>query len=164
LEFFGHAYLRQIICLSLLSGRQVIIKDIRSEATNPGLLPYEMNFLQLLEKVTNGSTSVINKTGTKITFRPGIIDCADGLLVEHDCSLERSITFWAEPVCILAMFGKADLWVDFTGNTDDEIDQGVDSFYRSFSYLCKQFAAGGITLKVKRRGFAPLGGGLVTIR
>jgi len=85
-------------------------------------MPYEMNFLQLLEKVTNGSTSVINKTGTKITFKPGIIDCADGLLVEHSCSLERSITYWAEPVCILAMFGKADLWVDLTGNTDDEID------------------------------------------
>lgn len=68
LEFYGHAFLRQIICLSLLSGRKVIIKEIRSEATNPGLVPYELNFLQIIEKVTNGSTSVINKTGTKITF------------------------------------------------------------------------------------------------
>lgn len=45
LEFAGHAYLRQILVLSLLSGRQVIIKDIRSEETNPGLLPYEVNLL-----------------------------------------------------------------------------------------------------------------------
>jgi RNA 3'-terminal phosphate cyclase-like protein len=73
----------------------------------------------MLEKITNGSTSVINKTGTKLTFRPGIIDSADGTLVEHECSLERSITYWAEPACILALFGKSDLMIDFTGNTDD---------------------------------------------
>jgi RNA 3'-terminal phosphate cyclase-like protein len=82
-----------------------MIKVIRSEATNPGLLLYEVNFLQLLEKLTNGSTSVISKTGTKITFRPGITDCADGLLAEHERFLEQSITFRAVPARILAIFG-----------------------------------------------------------
>lgn len=164
LEFHGHAFLRQILTLSLLSGRQVIIKDIRGDETNPGLLPYEVNLLQLLEKLTNGTTSIINKTGTKVTFRPGIIDCNEGLLIEHACSLERSMTYWIEPACILGLFGKADLWMDLTGNTDDHLDQGVDSFYRSFDYLGKQFSAGSLNLKVKMRGYAPLGGGLVTIR
>jgi RNA 3'-terminal phosphate cyclase-like protein len=139
LEFHGHLYIRQLLTLSLLSGRQVIIKNIRSDATNPGLLPYEINLLKLFEKVTNGTTSIINKTGTQLNFKPGIIDCNDGLLVEHECSLERGMTYWVEPICILGLFGKADQWIELSGNTDDEIDQGIDSFYRSFSYLSTQF-------------------------
>jgi RNA 3'-terminal phosphate cyclase-like protein len=71
------------LLLSLLSGRQIIVKGIRSDATNPGLAEYEIDLLKLLEKVTNGTTSVINKTGTKLSFRPGIIDCADGMQVTH---------------------------------------------------------------------------------
>jgi len=108
--------------LSLLSGRQVIIKEIRSDATNPGLLAYEIDLLKLLEKITNGTTSVINKTGTKLNFKPGIIDCADGLQVEHECSLERSITYYLEVVSVIAIFGKTDLWLELTGNTDDHLD------------------------------------------
>lgn len=78
--------------------------------------------LKLLEKITNGSTSIINKTGTKLTFRPGIIDSADGLLVTHDCNLERSMTYYLEVVCVIAIFGKTDLWLEMTGNTDDHLD------------------------------------------
>jgi len=122
LEFHGHTYLRQILLLSLLSGRHVIIKQIRSDATNPGLLPYEIDLLKLIEKVTNGSTSIISKTGTKLTFRPGIIDCAEGLMVEHSCNLARSMTYYLELVCVLAIFGKTDLWLELDGNTDDFLD------------------------------------------
>ena len=122
LEFHGHAYFRQIILLSLLSGRQVIIKSIRSGEINPGMLPYEVDLLKLIEKVTNGTTSVINKTGTKLIFRPGIIDCAEGIKVEHDCHLARSMTYYLEVVRVLGIFGKTDLWLELTGNTDDFID------------------------------------------
>ena len=65
------------------------------------------------------------------------------------------MTYWLEPICILGLFGKADQWIELTGNTDDHIDQGIDSFYRSFSYLSTQFSAGGLTIKVKKRGYAP---------
>lgn len=78
--------------------------------------------LKLIEKVTNGTTSIINKTGTKLTFRPGIIDCAEGMLVEHVCNLERSMTYYLEIICVLAIFGKTDLWLDLEGNTDDQLD------------------------------------------
>lgn len=139
LEFSGHRYLRQLLLLSLLSGRQIIIKGIRAEAVSPGLAPEEINLLKLLEKVTNGTVAVIGKTGTQLIFRPGIIDANEGLLVEHDCSLERSVTYWAEPMCILALFAKTDLWLELRGNTDDLLDQSIDSFHRAFSYLCTQF-------------------------
>lgn len=86
------------------------------------MLAYEVDLLKLIEKITNGTTSVINKTGTKLIFRPGIIDCAEGLQVQHDCHLARSITYYLEVVAVLGIFGKTDLWLELTGNTDDQID------------------------------------------
>jgi RNA 3'-terminal phosphate cyclase-like protein len=85
LEFNGHAYLRQHILLSILSQRQIIVKNIRSEEENPGLLQYEISLLKLIEKVTNGCEININKTGTRLIFTPGYIDCNDGLPIEHEC-------------------------------------------------------------------------------
>lgn len=64
----------------------------------------------------------INKTGTRLIFRPGIIDANDGIEVQHDCDLGRSITYYLEVVCLLAVFGKTELNLVLTGNTDDAND------------------------------------------
>ena len=62
----------------------------------------------------------ISKTGTRLVFRPGIIDANEGVEVRHECSLARSITYYLEVICILAVFGKQDLSATLIGNTDDE--------------------------------------------
>lgn len=74
------------------------------------------------------------------------------------------MTYYLEVVCVLAIFGKTDLWLELDGNTDDHLDQGVDSFYRSFTYIMAQMSAGNMTLKVKKRGYYPLGGGQIILR
>lgn len=51
----------------------------------------------------------ISKTGTRLIFRPGIIDANDGAEVNHDCDLGRSVTYYLEVVCLLAVFGKTEL-------------------------------------------------------
>lgn len=63
LRFTGHAYLRQRLLLSILSGRSIRVDGIRSDDVHVGLRDYEVNLLRLLEKVTNGSTIEINVTG-----------------------------------------------------------------------------------------------------
>jgi len=121
----------------VLTQRQIIIKDIRSQEENPGLSDYEMNLLKLLEKVTNGSVVNINKTGTRLIFRPGMIDCNDGMPIEHDCHLARNITYYLEVVVPLALFGKTVLNLSLTGNTDDNIDQSIDSFKAFWTHIIK---------------------------
>ena len=118
LEFTGHTYLRQILTLSLLSGRQIIVKNIRADEDSPGLRPHEINLLQLIEKVTNGTQVSINKTGTRLIMHPGIIDSNEGLLVEHDCHLDRAISYYLEVVCPVACFGKNEMNLMLSGNTD----------------------------------------------
>jgi len=150
--------------LSLLSGRQIIVKDIRSQDENPGLSDYEMSLLKLLEKVTNGSVVNINKTGTRLIFRPGMIDCNEGLPIEHECHLARNLTYYLEVVVPLAVFGKTILNLTLKGNTDDNLDQSIDCFKNAWQHLLKIFAAeGSLDITVQKRGFAPLGGGVVQI-
>jgi len=113
--------------------------------------------LKLLEKVTNGSIVNINKTGTRLIFRPGLVDCNEGLPVEHACDLARNITYYLEAVVPIAIFGKTMLNLSVTGNTDDSIDQNIDSFKAFWTYILKQFGVpdGYLDIQVKKRGYAP---------
>lgn len=125
----------------------------------------ELNLLKLIEKVTNGSQVNINKTGTRLIFRPGMIDCNDGMPIEHDCHLSRNITYYLETVVPIALFGKTILNMTLTGNTDDNIDQSIDSFKAVWVHLIKQFGVvdGSLDIQVKKRGYSPLGGGIVHV-
>jgi len=121
-----------------------------------------MSLLKLLEKVTNGSVVNINKTGTRLIFRPGMIDCNEGLPIEHECHLARNLTYYLEVVVPLAVFGKTILNLTLKGNTDDNLDQSIDCFKNAWQHLLKIFAAeGSLDITVQKRGFAPLGGGVV---
>ena len=93
-----------------------------------------------------------------------MIDCNEGLPVEHACHLDRSLTYYLEAVVPLAVFGKTLLSLTLTGNTDDCLDQSIDSFKASWVHLLKLFAAeGSLEITVQKRGYAPLGGGQVQV-
>ena len=79
-KYSGHQHFRHRLVLSFLSGKPVLIDNIRSEDKNPGLrgkdrrsckfyhskslyLDYEVNVLRLLEKITNGTVIEIGYTG-----------------------------------------------------------------------------------------------------
>ena len=64
----------------------------------------------------------INKTGTRLIFRPGIIDANEGMPIEHQCDLARSVTYYLECVVILGIFAKTSVNLTLLGNTDDHID------------------------------------------
>ena len=97
-------------------------------------------------------------------FKPGIIDSNEGVEVTHECSLMRNISYYLEVICMLGVFGKTQLAVTLHGNTDDLVDQSVDSFSRSLGFILEQFSSPGPQIKVVKRGFAPQGGGIVTVR
>ena len=150
--------------MSLYSGRQIIVKDIRANETNPGLESYEVDLIKLIEKITNGTEVNINKTGTRLIMKPGIIDSADGAPIEHNCDLKRSITYYLECLVMIGIFGKSTLNLILHGNTDDSIDQSVDSFKSCMLYLLNQFGASNtLNIQVKKRGYSPLGGGMVKL-
>jgi hypothetical protein len=53
-------------------------------------------------------------------LKPGIIDSGEGLMINHNCNLDRSVVYYLEVVCVLAIFGKTVCNLTLNGNTDDD--------------------------------------------
>ncbi|KAF2088105.1 18S rRNA biogenesis protein RCL1 [Saccharata proteae CBS 121410] len=123
LRFTGHRSFAHRIVLATLTGRPIRISQIRSNATNPGLLPHEVSLLRLLDSVTNGSTIEFSYTGTTLVYRPGLITGsaaglgATGGVIRHEVPREctRGVSYFLIPLCLLAPFSKAQINVIFTG-------------------------------------------------
>ncbi|RLN72479.1 hypothetical protein BBJ28_00001051 [Nothophytophthora sp. Chile5] len=159
LKLQGCAHFRQRLVCATLSGRPVIIEEIRSEDDEPGLAAFEANLLRLLDRLTNGSHIEINETGTKLKYSPGFVV---GGRIEHDCGVARSIGWFLEVIAALAPFAKLPLHVTLRGITNDNEDASVDAFKATTLPLMRHFGIDeGLDLKVKKRGAPPLGGGEV---
>lgn len=110
-------------------------------------IDYEVSFLRLLEKISNGSVIEISHTGTAILFRPGIL--AGGPVV-HECPLSRSIGYFLEPIVALAPFSKKPLMLTLKGVTTDEKDLSVDLIRTvTLPHLAMFGVEDGLELKVR---------------
>ncbi|KAJ3028781.1 UNVERIFIED_CONTAM: rRNA-processing endoribonuclease [Siphonaria sp. JEL0065] len=165
LRFEGHLHLRQRLLLATLSGRTVRIDKIRqNEDEFPGLADYEVSFLLLLEKVTNGSHLEISYTGSSLLYKPGVIT---GGKITHDCPNSRAIGYFLEPLISIAPFAKVPFHLTLNGITNDNVDVCVDTLRTVTLPTLKKFLPAietvnaPLDLKITKRGAPPLGGGQV---
>ena len=84
-----------------------------------------MKFLELIGRISNGAKFEVSKSGTNLKYYPGIITNNDDVEIEFDCGLQRSISYFLEPLIPLALFGKSNLKLTLTGITNDETDVSV---------------------------------------
>lgn len=162
LRYKGSQQFRQRILLSTLSGRPVRIDGIRENDAQVGLRDYEACFLRLLEKLVNGCDIVINETGTAMRYRPGIITGGTDLM--HDCGTSRAISYFVQPLLVLAPFAKCEISITLKGITNSADDVGVDVLRTVTVPMLRHFGISeGAALHVNRRGAPPLGGGEVVL-
>ncbi|KAK3443737.1 probable RNA 3'-terminal phosphate cyclase-like protein [Eucalyptus grandis] len=159
----GSQSLRQRLLLSTLASTAVIVEDIRSDHTWPGLRPHEVSLLRLLEKVCDDCVVEINETGTKLKYKPGII--MGGKHLVHDCGVSRSIGYFLEPLIVLGLFAKKPLSIRLKGITNDSKDPSVDTFRSTTLPILKRFGvpAEALELKIESRGVPPQGGGEIVL-
>jgi RNA 3'-terminal phosphate cyclase-like protein len=123
LEFEGCNFLRCRLVLATLSGKSVKIRNIRGRQENPGLKEFEASFIRLMDKMTNGSKVEVSETGTTLFYQPGLLT---GGKIEHDCSLERGIGYFLEPLMSLAPFCKNPVHAVLRGVTNNQTDPSPD--------------------------------------
>nr|SVE75747.1 EOG090X05X4 [Daphnia hispanica] len=160
LKYEGCNFFRQRLVLATLSCRSVSIVNIRSKENDPGLREFEASFIRLLDKITNGSKIEVNETGTAVHYEPGLLY---GGTVEHDCSTQRSISYYLEPLLPLGPFCKIPLNLTLRGVTNDQTDPSIDIIRCSSIPVLKRFLLvdDGLLLKISKRGAPPKGGGEV---
>ncbi|XP_054003854.1 RNA 3'-terminal phosphate cyclase-like protein [Hylaeus anthracinus] len=163
LTYEGCNYLRYRLLLSTLSGKPVRITDIRIKDDDPGLKEYEVSFIRLLDKITNGSRIELNETGTNLYYNPGLLNGGE---LEHDCSLQRGIGYYLEGIMILAPFCKSPVDIKLRGITNNTIDPCVDRIKTTAVPILKRFLAGDneVVFNINKRGAAPLGGGEIRFK
>ncbi|KAH9622244.1 hypothetical protein KSS87_021327 [Heliosperma pusillum] len=163
LRLKGSQHFRLRLLLSTLSSTPIIIDDIRSDETAPGLRKHEVSLLWLFEKLSDDCTVEINETGTALKYKPGII--MGGKYLEHDCGLSRSLGYFLEPLIVLCLFAKRHTQIKLQGITNDAMDPSVDSYRSTTLNILKRFGvpSEGLELKVINRGVPPLGGGEVML-
>lgn len=154
LKYEGCALFRQRITASLLSGNPLKISKIREKDSSIGLQDYEINFLRLIEQITDGCKVEINEVGTAVRFFPGILT---GGKVKHDCGTSRGIGWFIEGILPLAVFCKNPLELSLKGVTNESLDLSVDILQTVTIPLLMNFGISGITMKILKRGAAPKG-------
>lgn len=163
LIYEGCNYLRYRLLLSTLSGKPVRITNIRVKDDDPGVKEYEVSFIRLLDKITNGSRIELNETGTNLYYNPGLLYGGE---LEHDCSVQRGIGYYLEGIMILAPFCKKAVDIKLKGITNNTIDPSVDRLKACAVPILKRFLSGDneVIFTINKRGAAPLGGGEIKFK
>ncbi|VDK18093.1 unnamed protein product [Anisakis simplex] len=181
-QFEGCNFMRQHLTYSILSGRPVTIKKIRSMNDEPGIkgsnkygicdvailveimrgfvADFETKLLSMFEKITNGTRIEISQTGTQIHFVPGMIQ---GGSVSMDCGTERCLSYFLEPLLMLAPFCKRPLSARLTGVTNAPDELSVDAVRNTWLPVFKKFVLNDeqLDIKIVNRGLKPNGGGSI---
>lgn len=163
LRYRGSNCLRQRLILSLLTGKGLVIEDIRpdnDDGHGQGLRQYETNLLELIKQITSGSNVQISRN--RLQFNPGTLVGGE---FKFDCHIDRSIGYYLEVLLALAPFCKKPLQATLNGVTNDQIDPNVDALKASALPLIKRFIGEvegtKLELKVLARGYKPEGGGSI---
>lgn len=157
---------RSRIILATLSGKALKLENIHTEesmddaSSSIGLKDYQVAFLKLIEKVTNGSVIEINDTGTCLFYRPGLLMGGE---IEFEVPCSRAIGYYLEMMVILAPFSKRPWQLHLFGVTaSDSQDPSVDRIRLVSLAALRQFGIReGLEIKIMKRGAKPLGGGQV---
>lgn len=134
------------------------IEKIREVDESPGLQDFEISFLRLIEKLSDGCKIQINETGTSIKLAPGMI-CGGSII--HDCGTAKGIGWFIEGILPLLFLGREMSFITFYGMTNDAYDLSVDTLQHATIPLLRKIGINGLKLKVSRRGAFPNGGGIV---
>lgn len=160
LRYRGSNFLRQRLCLATLSGRPIVVTDIRPKDEQPGLRDYEASFVRLLDKICDGSEISIDETGTVLRYKPGQIVGGSG--IAHTCPNSRGLVYFLEGLLLLAPFAKSPLSVRLRGVTNGGPDPTCDTFRTATLPLMAKFGISDeLVFKIVKRGALPGGGGEV---
>jgi len=153
----GGQILRSSVALSCITKQPVEINNIRAERRNPGLAAQHLTGIGLAAKMSKASVEGLRPGSKELIFSPEKIA---GGMYSANVGTAGSITLVLQSAVPVAAFSDSKTNVMISGGTDVLWSPPVD--YTSnvvFPVLSKMGFS--CSLKTKKRGYYPRGGGLV---
>ncbi|KAI5168683.1 RNA 3'-terminal phosphate cyclase-like protein [Pancytospora epiphaga] len=149
----SHSQLEFILILSFIS-RAAVTVNITNNS-----MDYQ-NYVDFLLNISKGSTCLVSSDGQSCVFTPGFLPGGSMDVKTGDISILFRSIFALSP------FMRAPLSILLRGVTNGGLgsDGSVDMLEVAYNRLYKAFKINQASLVIRKRGFAPLGEGLVEIR
>lgn len=139
-----------LIVLSLLS-RSIV--DIVLLSKNDTVF----SFLDFIKIISPDSSYSYNEKSNILTFYPKA--CVGG---KYKMSIDSNICTFLTSLILISPFIKSNIEFEFTGITNDP--QSVDVLKITFFKIYKLFNLKGFEINIKKRGFGPIGEGIVLFK
>lgn len=154
----GGAIFRQALALSMATGKEFKIINIRKGRCNPGLAPQHLSGVNSASTLCNGEVSGNTIGSTKISFKPGEIK---GGYHKIDIGTAGSITLLWQSLLLPSIFCGKKVSFSIIGGTDVKWSQPYDYF--KFVFLPQMNRYADIEANLFKRGYYPKGGGEIKV-
>ncbi|MEM4400644.1 MAG: RNA 3'-terminal phosphate cyclase, partial [Candidatus Nitrosocaldus sp.] len=159
----GGQILRTAIALSVITKRPIEVFNIRAKRPNPGLRPQHAAAVKILAEVFNARVENVEVGSSMIRFFPGEMESNDTSRKKRiDIGTAGSITLVLQALIPAVSISGKRLEMEIVGGTDVKWSPTLDYM----RYVVKPaFKALGIefNLSVEKRGYYPVGGGVVHV-
>ncbi|CAH8637749.1 unnamed protein product [Heterobilharzia americana] len=155
----GGQILRSAVSLAAITGKPVEVQNIRAGRSNPGLSNQHLAGLELSAKLCSGALSSCTLGSTKMRLIPGPIISG---CYEADAKTAGSVSLMLQAVAPILAFAPSHSELLLRGGTDASFAPPIDYMVQVASHYFKKMGLS-YDLEVIRRGFYPLGGGIVKV-
>lgn len=155
----GGQILRTAVAMSILTGEDVKIRNIRANRPNPGLRAQHLTALKALQMISDARVEGLHIGSSWVNFSPGKIK---GGSYKLDIGTAGSITLVFQSILLASLQTEKELTFKVRGGTDVKWSPSWDYFTEVFIPLLSKFGFE-VEGKLLRRGFYPKGGGEVEV-
>ncbi len=155
----GGQILRTAVCLSSVCGTPVEVVNIRAKRSNPGLRPQHLSAVKALSILFDAQTEGVRIGSSRIFYSPRRQTCTS---LEFDIGTAGSITLLLQTIIPAVSLTGGELELKVVGGTDVKFSPTMD-YFRHVVLPAYQRLGLEADLEVLRRGYYPVGGGIVKV-
>ena len=153
----GGQILRTAVSLSCITKKPIQIENIRNNRKNPGLRPQHLVAIKLLSKICNAKVEGLHTGSTLIRFFPNEIQ---NMHLDEDVGTAGSISLILQTLILPASLSKKKIELSIRGGTDVPWSPTMNYTKHVLSEAYRRIGIN-FSVKIRKRGYYPRGGGFV---
>jgi RNA 3'-terminal phosphate cyclase (ATP) len=154
----GGQILRTALCLAIITGQAIQIKNIRAKRKTPGLMRQHLTAVNAAAAISGAEVNGAQVGSTELSFKPGKVQGGD---YNFNIGTAGSCTLVLQTVLPALLMAEQESRLVITGGTHNTMSPPFHFLQRAFIPLLKRMGVE-VELQLNRFGFYPAGGGEIT--